>query len=67
KLVSLSSKIKIDVSGCLFRSVFKQLFGCSFATSLCYHLRFSMSTKFFNFFFVVFCVSASATVINISW
>ncbi|OOR03918.1 hypothetical protein BW900_24595 [Bacillus mycoides] len=25
-----------------------------------------MSTKFFNFFFVVFCVSASATVINIS-
>ncbi|MGX1461859.1 hypothetical protein ACVWY7_005404, partial [Bacillus sp. TE9106W] len=30
-----ASKIKIDVSRCLFRSVFKELLGRSFATSLC--------------------------------
>ncbi|MDF9890837.1 hypothetical protein ABH961_006028, partial [Bacillus sp. RC251] len=28
-------KIKIDVSRCLFRSVFKELLGRSFATPLC--------------------------------
>ncbi len=35
ELVCLASKIKIDVSRCLFRSVFKELLGRSFATSLC--------------------------------
>ncbi|WP_208906438.1 hypothetical protein, partial [Bacillus sp. B25(2016b)] len=35
KLVCLASKIKIDVSRCLFRSVFKELLSRSFATSLC--------------------------------
>ncbi|WP_232298579.1 hypothetical protein, partial [Bacillus cereus] len=35
KLVCLASKIKIDVSRCLFRSVFKELLSRSIATSLC--------------------------------
>ncbi|MEX5523492.1 hypothetical protein, partial [Bacillus cereus] len=41
------------------------LSAASEATSSYLHLYFSMSTKFLNFFFVVFCVSASATFINI--
>ncbi|WP_416518242.1 hypothetical protein, partial [Bacillus paranthracis] len=57
KLVCLASKIKIDVSRCLFRLVFKVQHRVS-ATFIIYHSILFSSTSFFDNLYLSFADSA---------